>query len=927
MIQIAVILAEVSVTKSVQVIYDKSPKLRIKGSNFDADDHDIILELGVSGQNTLLKGDKDYLITKDKDGEGLILKLLGNRKWADLSSRNPPVPLMLSAVKFASDPTKNLLPDPVMVANVLNTPSVDENTDILYQTASNELRVNGTGFMGAKKVDFFFNPPLVKEVAYEDVTKYPLQKDTIVLRLRHGYKWRDEVGSLFVVGVDTGGGPVKQGEDGGVKVAEVVANLDEHSVSVDATVDKQLLYADEPNLVISGHNFNTIGNALRFTNGLQGNNVNYTMVSTTEESIQLRLVPGSFWRKNFENLPGALTLQAINAGQGFVAAGPMNAAKGRDIAMIYERPVIFSDNKKLFKTHSHELHIKGSGFPKSTSSVVYKPLLKFNPPLIEGTDYTLRVVDRSEIEITLLDSRSWRSDAGPLQVTAINTRGDDAGWITLPGDGVHVADVQDDIDGEVTGGVEMFPLGLKVYQSVLSQSIMITGTGFKEGMQITFDPPLKQGSDYDMDVSNKNKIMLKLRPQKKWRSEAGHLIAKSFKLDKASKEYTLAGSEGIRVAVILEDPVITPSKDTYHESQSKLIVIQGTGFTNVEDTKITIRPTESSAYRILGVLDDAIRLQLKPDQDWLPSFMSLKDAEENKKIALQVSSIDTGAGLVQMEDVIVGYIIKDREGVVCDDTCEFAFDGVCDDGSEPNDQYYYQNYNKYAEDDLGGFDEGDGESEGGEEKEGGEQKYDDYYMENEDYQVSACVEGTDCTDCGGVDAMVDPYKPLEPNSDINPCTNTCLYPRDGVCDDPRGTKYCELGTDCQDCGPVGADNFTRSDDDAWWDDDDDYWTFNDGNFLDQTKGLEANRHKVIVVKKHSDVNGPAAMFLVVLEGMVYTVGAIFAAAALYLLNRWYKGQSVPFMNVFNPEMGNNAIRDFELAPTKRMPITPDVIRT
>ena len=39
------------------------------------------------------------------------------------------------------------------------------------------------------------------------------------------------------------------------------------------------------------------------------------------------------------------------------------------------------------------------------------------------------------------------------------------------------------------------------------------------------------------------------------------------------------------------------------------------------------------------------------------------------------------------------------------------------------------------------------------------------------------------------------------------------------------------GTDCQDCGPVGNDNFTRSDDDGWWDDDDDYWNFDDGNFV------------------------------------------------------------------------------------------------
>lgn len=68
------------------------------------------------------------------------------------------------------------------------------------------------------------------------------------------------------------------------------------------------------------------------------------------------------------------------------------------------------------------------------------------------------------------------------------------------------------------------------------------------------------------------------------------------------------------------------------------------------------------------------------------------------------------------------------------------------------------------------------------------------------------------------------------------------------------------------------------------------------------------------------------MFLVVLEGMVYTVGAIFAAAALYLLNRWYKGQSVPFMNVFNPEL-NQSAREFDSRPHQRMPITPDEFRT
>lgn len=76
---LSTVFSEVTVLKVVQTIYDKSPKLRIRGSGFDADDHDIILELGASGQPSL-KVDKDYLISKDNDGDGLILKLLGNRK-------------------------------------------------------------------------------------------------------------------------------------------------------------------------------------------------------------------------------------------------------------------------------------------------------------------------------------------------------------------------------------------------------------------------------------------------------------------------------------------------------------------------------------------------------------------------------------------------------------------------------------------------------------------------------------------------------------------------------------------------------------------------------------------------------------------------------------------------------------------------------
>jgi hypothetical protein len=224
------------------------------------------------------------------------------------------------------------------------------------------------------------------------------------------------------------------------------------------------------------------------------------------------------------------------------------------------------------------------------------------------------------------------------------------------------------------------------------------------------------------------------------------------------------------------------------------------------------------------VLEDTVRLQLKQDYDWLPSYLTLKP-EDDKKIPLEVLSIDTGAGVVKFSTpVIVGYIVADRPGVTCDDSCEFAFDGVCDDGSTSEYAEYYEKYGAYGddwqdneynddedEDEVEGKDgAGDKDSEG----EDDDAAEDDYYMEDDSYKVSACVEGTDCTDCGGVDAQIDYSKPLPAGSSIDPCSNTCVYARDGVCDDPRGENYCSLGSDCQDCGPVGNDNFTRSDDDG-----------------------------------------------------------------------------------------------------------------
>jgi hypothetical protein len=118
---------------------------------------------------------------------------------------------------------------------------------------------------------------------------------------------------------------------------------------------------------------------------------------------------------------------------------------------------------------------------------------------------------------------------------------------------------------------------------------------------------------------------------------------------------------------------------------------------------------------------------------------------------------------------------------------------------------------------------------------------------------------------------------------------------------------------------------------GWWDDDDDYWNFNDGNFLDQTKGLEVNRDKVRVVRRDSGMNA-AAVFLTILEGIVYTIGGVFAAFGAYAAWRYYNGQSVPFLgafnSAFNPDQGGGGGGgDLEGQAMRKMAITPDVIRT
>ena len=87
--------------------------------------------------------------------------------------------------------------------------------------------------------------------------------------------------------------------------------------------------------------------------------------------------------------------------------------------------------------------------------------------------------------------------------------------------------------------------------------------------------------------------------------------------------------------------------------------------------------------------------------------------------------------------------------------------------------------------------------------------------------------------------------------------------------------------------------------------------------------MEANRHKVKSAAAEDDEEA-GAIFLIILEGMVYAVGAIFFAAAAFLTYQWYTGEAVPFASAFNAEL---SAKEFEMKPTKKMAITPDEFRT
>jgi hypothetical protein len=208
-----------------------------------------------------------------------------------------------------------------------------------------------------------------------------------------------------------------------------------------------------------------------------------------------------------------------------------------------------------------------------------------------------------------------------------------------------------------------------------------------------------------------------------------------------------------------------------HNTQSKIVAISLPNISFVgEAANPLLRPTTAEAWFVRQSNKDRVLLQLRPGNSWLPPEMTFQTLS---RWPLVVHGFESAGGrTIFPVPVIVAYIVPDVKGATCDDSCVSALDGVC---SDPLWQR-----SSYSPDVTG---------------------------------IPECGEGTDCTDCGG----------MERAGTLEICSDTCRSAQDGVCDDGRGTGLCAdgmnpmnvlpdvpnglrlifsfAGTDCVDCGP------------------------------------------------------------------------------------------------------------------------------
>merc|ERR1719482_2135575 len=159
-------------------------------------------------------------------------------------------------------------------------------------------------------------------------------------------------------------------------------------------------------------------------------------------------------------------------------------------------------------------------------------------------------------------------------------------------------------------------------------------------------------------------------------------------VDTGSGPVEMAHGTGIVVADVSANPTVATSTARITTSTTRRLSIYGTGFA-IDGTELTLEPTSRAAYDVEAVYENEVVLRLREGKSWA----ALGSAES---MPLVVTKIDTAAGEYIFQDsngkpapVTVALVVPDSAATTasgdvmrCDDTCMWANDGVCDDGSQ-----------------------------------------------------------------------------------------------------------------------------------------------------------------------------------------------------------------------------------------------------
>ncbi|CAM9180767.1 unnamed protein product [Scytosiphon promiscuus] len=879
-------------------IYDTKPKLKIKGSGFDLLTEEDVLSLKF--EPPMAHGGALARATVSSE-DVILLELAPGQRWASTLVGDR---LMLVEASLRGE---SLITDPVTLATVVPTPTVNPSNNILYLTVSPHVMVNGTNF-DQKSTALFFSPPLLDGT---DVTVLVKSSTTIWVSLvnkNEGKRWADEPGPLKLVAIDTGAGILRLREDlGGVTIAEMQADMKGHSLSVE-NHEEVAMYQSSKVLTIAGDGFNPAGTRFRFGNTLvEGKDYN---VSVSTGSATFTLLEGSKWRQASGTtwFDKPLVLLSADAGDGFVPLGATMAKAGRKVATIFADPKLEPSHKEIGRTLTHEFYIKGSGFTKK-----FPPLIIFYPP-IEKDDYAVQVMNKTALKVSLAGmGRGWMppDKTGELSVERINTGG---GMYTFD-EPVPVADVVSDDDPHQSG-IRIEPnYVLQLYKSS-TKSLVIEGEGFPmdfDGeLTFGFGGPSEQGSFSCKTLSDRI-LEVKLAEGYTWAKQAGPLFLLSAKFgdDEQAKQVDYS-SPGLKLATVLDDPFVAESQLHVYASHTRHITIQGRGFLSASDphfARVVLSPTVAGDYLI-------------KDQDWTDEAVTISlsaatgarwaDVQtEGSTVNVKVVSIDTGGGPVAMPrgGIVVAEVRMDDATFSCEDSCLYANDGECDEDQNGGKDLNWSGYTAGTNTNGGSF---TSQASSGLSSSPLQKGYlgssttldatDDLVMSN----TPSCPLGTDCTDCGLT--MVEP----------GTCLNTCHFARDGVCDDRRALGVCPDGTDCQDCGPWGQANFTQSletisasfsaeeyDDDGFVANrpNDPVFVGQVGNGIGRYKRV-FTKHKVI--RKESEK--AEGIFLDTLWAAIVLVGCSVTVYLAILVLRCAKGEKVSLPIPTNPDVDKHLRR-------------------